>query len=59
MGLTVFCVQWIMADLFITPAWRYLALFGVVMSGIISYGIVLKGLGAVKRKDSKGFIKRG
>jgi putative peptidoglycan lipid II flippase len=59
MGATVFFVQRILGDAFVTPTWRYLALFGLVLSGVVSYGIFLKGFGAVSRKDIKGFVKRG
>lgn len=59
MGITVYSVQNLMGDAFITPIWRYLALFGLVLSGIISYGIFLVAFGAVSRNDVKGFIKRG
>ncbi len=59
MGVTVYLVQKMMGDAFTTPRLRYVALFGLIMSGIISYGVFLKAFGAVSRKDVKGFIKRG
>jgi hypothetical protein len=58
MGATVYGVQIALGEAFTTPGWRYLALFGLVLSGMISYGLFLKGFGVASRKDLKGFIKR-
>jgi putative peptidoglycan lipid II flippase len=59
MGVVVFGVQYLLGDTLNVSGVRYLALFALIASGMISYGIFLKLFGAVSRRDVKGFIRRG
>lgn len=58
MGVVIFAVQHMLGDAFKTPTLRYVALLGLILSGMISYAAFLKLFGAVSRKDVKGFVKR-
>jgi putative peptidoglycan lipid II flippase len=58
MGIVIFGVQYVLDDAFTTPTVRYFALFGLILSGMISYAVFLKLFGAVSRKDVKSFVKR-
>jgi len=58
MGAVLLALTWLLAGALVTPGLRYLALAGLVGSGMAAYGGAALALGAVRLADLRGAVRR-